>query len=562
MRWLISRKIKAKTPSERREAIVKALLASRGIKTESQKKAFFDPPPPEKLTARQVGISVPGLQKAIRRVIKAIKNKEKIIVYGDYDADGICATAIVWEALAKLGAEVMPFIPLREEGYGLKSKRIDKFIKDGITLIITVDQGIVQNRQVAHAQKKGVDVIVTDHHQPGKSLPKAHAIVHTTRLAGVGVAWFFAQKLLSDPKVQTYFTSKVNQVQTLEFGLDLAAIGTVTDMVPLLGPNRSIVTYGIRAVRKTKRPGLLAIFEQAAINPAAIGTYEIGFLIGPRLNASGRMEDSMDALRLVCTHNKDRARDLAKLIEKRNQDRQLLTERTVAHARELWLKESGKESLIFVHHASYQEGVIGLVASKLMEEFFRPAVVLAEGAVWSKASARSIEGFNIIEAIRTAAADLGSHGGHPRAAGFSVETVKVSQIKKKLQSQAKTHLDPQKLTPALKVDAEVELADCTLDLYRKIQGFAPFGMDNPTPTFCSRGVEIVEIRPVGRDQKHLSLRLVPRSSKLEIRAIAFNLGHLSPKLKSGQTVDLAYQLSLNEWKGNKELQLKVRDISV
>lgn len=561
MNWQINGSIKSKTPVARRQEIIKVILASRGLRTVAAKQAFFSPPPPEKLTAADVGISASQLKKAIIRVAAAVKNGEKIIVYGDYDTDGVTATAIVWEALEKLGADALPFIPRREEGYGLSEDKIDELKKAGVSLIVTVDQGIVQNTQVAHAQKIGIDVIVTDHHLPGKTLPQAHAIVHTTRLAGAGVAWYFADKLLSDPKVQTYFTSKVSQVRTLEFGLDLATIGTITDMVPLLGPNRSLVYHGLRAVRQTARPGLLALFDLAGIIPPNIGTYEIGYLLGPRLNASGRMEDPVDALRLVCTRDPLRAADLARLLETRNRDRQDLTEQTVAHARNLWLSQDGESPIIFVHHASYQEGVIGLVASRLMEEFYRPVVVLAEGGQWSKASARSIAGFNIIEAVRACAADIGAHGGHPRAAGFSVETAKISLVKEKLLSLAGRQLDPEKLQQTLRIDAEIALADVTEELYGELEKFAPFGMENPTPTFASRGVKVVEVRPVGRDAKHLKLLLaLPPSRSLALNAIAFNFGHLIDKLRPGQTVDLAYQLLFDEWNGQRRLQLKIKDI--
>lgn len=564
MKWLVSRKIKSKNSGERKREIVESLLASRCLKTSRQKAQFFEPSLPEKLTAREIGVSVPELKKAIKRIVKAVKDKEKIVVYGDYDTDGVCATAIVWETLEKIGADARPFIPVREEGYGLKVERLDKLIKEGVSLVITVDEGIVQNRQVIHAQKKGLDIIITDHHQPGKTLPKARAIIHTTSLAGAGVAWFFAKEILAAPEVKDLLPPKSKKNAGAESVLDLATIGTVADMVPLLGANRSLVFHGLRAVQKTKRLGLLALFELAAISPRAIGTYETGFLIGPRLNASGRMEDPMDALRLVCTRDPVRATKLARMIEDRNRDRQRLTEQTVAHARELWLKEDGHSPLIFIHHETYQEGVVGLVASRLKEEFFRPAVVLSRGEVWSKASARSIKNFNIIEAVRACAADLGSHGGHPLAAGFSVETSKIILVKDKLLKLAQKELDTDKLRARLKVDAEIKLSDCTPELYREIEKFAPFGVENPMPVFCSRQVRVIEAKTVGRDGKHLKLIVgdQSRSSTVNHPVIAFNFGRLISKTAPGKTIDIAYQLWENEWNGQKRLQLKAKDIKI
>jgi single-stranded-DNA-specific exonuclease len=528
----------------RNKEIVKILLANRGLKTKKQIENFLRPKKPDDLTFEDVGLDLEQLKKAVRRIKKAIQKKEKIVIYGDFDTDGVCSTAILWEALHYLKAEVMPFIPKREEGYGLKVEKIEQMAKEGIKLIITVDQGIVAYPQVEKANKLGLDVIITDHHVLGGKKPKALAVVHTTKLAGCGVAWFLAKYL---------------QAKTEEM-LDLVTIGTITDMVPLTGANRSLVKFGLEKVQKTKRSGLQALFDFCGLDKKKIGTYEIGFIIGPRINAAGRMDDPIESLRLVCTKNELKAIGLAQKINQKNRERQILTEKTIIHAREIWLKEDKEDNLIFVGDESYQEGIVGLVAGRLSEEFYRPAVVLSLGKEFSKASARSIKEFNIIKALQSCGEILVSHGGHPRAAGFTVETTKISLLKEKLMKIAQNRLKNQNLLPSLKIDMELNLEEVNFDLYQQIAKLEPFGQDNPQPVFVSRQVNLIEARAVGNGQKHLKLRLASSLSRCFFEGIAFGLGGLLPQLTSLSKIDIVYNLSLNEWNGQRQLQLKVKDI--
>lgn len=533
------------------DRIIKILLANRGVKTEKEIKEFLNPSSPYDLAPKDVDISSKELAKALSRIKKAIKSKEKVVVYGDYDTDGVCATAIVWEALNKRGVEIMPFIPKREEGYGMKVERIDEFKKDGVSLVVTVDQGIVANAQVEHASKIGIDVIITDHHLKGKKKPKAEAIIHTTQLAGAGVAWFLAN----------FLAKKFNQKKLVP-KLDLVTIGTITDVMPLLGVNRAIVKHGFLDVRQTKRPGLVSLYQSAGIAPEKIGAYEIGFIIGPRLNVSGRMDDPIDSLRLVCTPKPERAADLAQILEQRNRERQVLTDRLTNQARELWLKEDGKSNLIFVSHETFQQGVVGLVAGKLTEEFYRPAIVVAWGKEFSRASARSINEFNIAEAIRSCADILGSHGGHPLAAGFTVETKNLEKLRKRLVKIAEERLDSTKLTPVLKIDLELELEQLTLQLYQELKKLRPFGFGNPEPVFLTRNLIVKEASLVGGDSQHLKLLVTSHQSLITIPAIGFGLGERFSELSPEKKIDLAYNLIINEWDGNKELQLKIRDLRI
>lgn len=542
MHWRVLNKKKSKN-------LIEVLLKNRGLKTKKQQQEFLTPPNPYTLTPKSLGINPKEITKAIRRIKKAIKNKEKVIIYGDYDTDGVCATAILWETLYQLKAAVVPFIPTREEGYGMKMGRIEEMAKNGVQLIITVDQGIVAYKAAEKARQLGIDLIITDHHVLGEKTPKTLAIIHTTRLAGAGVAWFLAQKI----------SKTFKKKDTL---LDLATIGTVTDIAPLIGANRSIVKYGLNNVRKTKRVGLLALYQKANINLEQINTYEIGFMIGPRLNSAGRMDDPMDALRLICTKDKNRASLLAAKLEKRNRQRQELLEETLIHARKFWLKTDGRSRLIFVDHHTYQEGIVGLVASRLMEEFYRPAIIISRGKKFSKASARSIEEFNMIEAVRACADLIGPHGGHKRAAGFTIETTKIQLLKAKLIDLADQSLKNLELTPTLKIDAEVDLKNLNFKLFQELEALAPFGEANPTPVFATRQVRIVGARTVGKESKHLKLRLTSPVSRLTFEAIGFGMGNLYPKLTTDQPIDIAYNLILNEWNGNKKLELKLKDIKV
>jgi single-stranded-DNA-specific exonuclease len=546
MKWKILNKKNQKQKTEfKTEEIIKTLLANRGIKSKKEIEEFLNPKKPEDLTSKDVGLDSKQIKKATQRIKKAIKNGEKVIVYGDYDTDGVCGTAILWESLHQLKANVLPFIPKREEGYGLKVERIEEMAKEGVKLIITVDQGIVASSQVEHANKLGVDIIITDHHVLGEKKPKALAIVHTTKLAGCGVAWLFSKYL-----------------QGKSSGLDLVTMGVITDMVSLIGANRSLVKYGLKELQKTKRPGLRALYDFAGLNKNKIGVFEVGYIVGPRINAAGRMDDPMESLRLICTKDELKAIGLAQKIDQRTRERQILTEKTIIHAREIWLKEGGENNLIFVGDESYQEGIVGLVASRLSEEFYRPAVVFSLGKEFSKASARSIKEFNIIEAIRSCEEILVAHGGHPRAAGLTVETTKISLLKERLMKIAQNRLKGQELSPSLKIDLELNLEEVNFELYQQIMKLEPFGEGNPQPVFVSYQVSVVDARTVGNGQKHLKLRLASPLSRCAFEAIAFGLGNLFPQLTSSQKIDIAYNLLVDEWNGNQRLQLKIKDIKM
>ena len=519
------------------------------MKTEKQIKNFLNPQNPLKMKPEDFGVSKSQITKAVTRIRKAVKNKEHIIVWGDYDSDGICGTAILWETLYQMGAKVLPYIPDRiTEGYGFNVESIQKLKNQDseLKLLISVDHGITAHQKIEYAEKLGIQTIVTDHHEPTKKNPPALAVIHTQEISGTAVAWVLA-KALGAPK------------QKLKADLALCALGIVGDVMPVVGKARGFIKYGIEELKKTTRPGLVAIFENTGLDSQRIGTYEIGYIINPRINAKGRMEHAIESLRLLCTKDKNKAAELAKKMEISNQERQSLLDGTVEQAKALYVSSN---KLIFLADESFHFGVIGLVAGKLVEEFYRPAIVVSKGETYSKASARSINGFNIIEAIRTCSDLLVDAGGHPMAAGFTIETAKLEILKSKLEKLAEQQLDEQKLTKTLKIDCELNLENLSDDLYEKFSQFEPFGIGNPEPIFTSR-VVVKNLRTVGTDGKHLKLTLSPAPNIPNIPnypAIAFSLGYLVDKLKVDQEIEVAYNLSLNLWNSEKKLELKLKDI--
>jgi single-stranded-DNA-specific exonuclease len=550
MNWKILNKVKENRPDD----IVRAILENRGLKTKKEISEFLHPKDPVDFTAEDLGIDSRQVKKAIARINKAIQNNERIIVYGDYDADGICSTAILWETLYSFTKNVLPYIPERvTEGYGLNENTLNRLIDkvQNLKLIITVDNGITAADKIKVAKELGIDVIICDHHQLGAVVPECEAIVHTDKICAAAISWFLAKEILKT----------TNSSLQPDYYLDLAAIATITDLEPLIGVNRSFVKYGLEVLNNTNRCGLLAIMQEAGIQLGTVGTYEIGYIIGPRLNAMGRMESAMESLRLVCTRKDDQAKSLAEKLGLTNKERQVLTEETAKHARELLLAEAKEDlpKLIFVSHESYQEGIIGLAAGRLTEEFYRPAIVVSRGEIHSKASARSVSGFNIIEAIRTQSDLLIDAGGHPMAAGFTVETAKIELLKQKLLEEAERQISQDILQKTQKIDLELPLEAISMELWEALTKLTPFGLGNYEPVFKCAAV-VKDFRVVGSTGKHLKLTLAAGGKTYS--AIAFGLGYLAEKLVMGKDVEVAFSLTLNVWNGKTNLELKVKDLKI
>ncbi len=534
-------KIATKAPSNKsKNWLSKVLSYNRGLNSPQKLADFLNP------TLSQIlAIKLTDSSKAVERILKAIDNKEKIIVYSDYDADGICATAIMWETLYDLGADVLPYVPHRiKEGYGLSTAAITELARKGAKLIVTVDHGVTANEQIEHAKKLGLDVIVTDHHVLPKKPPRALAIVHTVDLCGTGVAWRLCWDIAGkiSPPYQDLLIEK----------LELAALATIADLVPLNGANRPIVKIGLAKMAQTKRPGIKALIKSTSITNA-IGTYEIGHILAPRINAMGRIEHGLDSLRLLCAKSQQKADELAKLLSKTNTRRQDLTVRAVSHAVTL----VDEEQLIgVVHDEKWHEGVIGLVASRLAESFHRPMVVISRGQTYSKGSARSVPGFNIVEAIRASSEYLVDAGGHPMAAGFTIETKLIESFTQKINSYARAHLRKEHLKPTLNIECELEVEDINRKNLEIIKMFEPYGVANPQPLFLTRNMLVEDVRSVGQDANHLKLQVEGFS------AIGFNLGEKRALIRPGYLVDLVYTPSDNHYNNNQAIQLKIKDIAI
>ena len=481
----------------------------------------------------------------------------------------------------KIGFDVAPYIPDRfSEGYGINSERIKnlKLKNKNLNLIVTVDNGIVATEAVRLAHDLGIDVIITDHHTLGKEKPRAYAIVHTTEICGSGIAWLLAHELTrklktpsrsasgsesSPARGETLSDRRHNSKLITNNGLDLCAIGTIADQMPLIGINRSFAKYGIEALRVTKRPGLIALFEIAGVKVGLsgwqIGNYEINYLIAPRINAMGRMENAIDSLRLICTSNKARASELASILNRTNLERQRVVENVVIHAREIVAK-NGFGNVIIVSHASYHEGVIGLAAGRLVEEFHRPSIVISKGEKLSKASARSIQGFDVIRVIKSMSKIIVGGGGHPMAAGFTLKTLNIEKFKKQFERKARTLLTADILSKRLKADLEVHLTNLKPTLFDKLEKFEPSGIGNPTPTFMSKKLNLLSVKMVGNGGKHVKLRLEARGVILD--AIAFGFGDFFSDLKTGSKIDVIYNLVRNDWHNNVKMELSIRDMRI
>lgn len=523
--------------------IINILLRNRGIKTKKEIENFLNPQL-ENLDAETLGINRVELLKTKKRIVKAIKEREKIIVYGDYDVDGITGTAILWEVLNSEGADVMPYVPHRiDEGYGLSKKGIDNLIEKykDLKLIITVDNGIVAFDAVDYANSLGIDVIITDHHVMGEKIPNAYSVIHSLNVCGSSVSYFLSKEIGNVTKEH----------------LALAALATVADVMKLTGFNRDILFHGLNAIRNTKRIGLVELINVCQIEKEKIGVYEIGHMIAPRINASGRLENGMDSLRLLCTKNKVKARELALNLNRINQERQRITVESFEFAKSE-IKKQKLKNIIFIGDQKFPPGVIGLISGRLTEEFYRPSIVLSIGEKFSKASSRSILGFNIIEFIRENSEYLVDAGGHPMAAGFTIETSRIGSFKKNvLKLSEKINMDL--FDRKIKVDIEISFEQITMEFYEKINSLSPFGYGNPEPIFLTKNLQIRNLKKVGKEGKHLKLELEDVNKEKRIMGILFGYDE-SLDLKNGDKIDVVYSLSLNEWNGTKKLEIKIRDI--
>jgi single-stranded-DNA-specific exonuclease len=504
-----------------------------------------------------------GMNTAVTRLRHAIRHRERIAVYGDFDTDGVTATALLVEVLLALGALVEAYIPDRvREGYGLNVDALRDLYRRGVRLVVTVDCGIRSFKEVELAQQ-GLDLIITDHHWPSRDdpLPPALAIINPKQsgcaypfdeLSGVGLAFKLAQGLLRAEQ------HRPNAPQLAEETLlDLVALGTVADLVPLLGENRSLVRRGLARLNEAGRPGVEALMAAAGLRRGQVDTTAIGFRLGPRLNAAGRIDTAMLAYRLLTSSDPLETRALAQKLDALNRERQQLTEETVAEAERQVQADDPDARLYMAASANFKPGVVGLAASRLTDAYYRPSVVVELGPEFSRGSCRSIPEFHITEALDECRELLLRHGGHAAAAGFTVRTEDLAALRQRLKAIAAERLDGVDLKPVLEIDAEVDLAAVGWDTHAALRAIEPCGMDNPQPVLLSRGVEVRGRRPIGSDGKHLKL-VLRDGLGVAWDAIYFRQGALGPHIPS--RVDVAYQLGVNEWKQEKRLQIEVQDL--
>ncbi len=558
-RWNISPKLtpQADQALEKFPPILRQLLFNRGYGTDAEARAFlraeanFDTSP----------FQMTGMQAAVGRILYALEQREPIAIYGDYDVDGVTATALLVQTLQALGADVRGYIPNRfDEGYGLNNEALTALKEDGVGLVITVDCGIRSPDEAAHARSIGLDLIISDHHQPADLLPSAFALLNPKQagdaypdkdLAGVGVAYKLAQALWER------FTLGGQQIDfNLDTLLDLVALGTVADLAPLVGENRMLVRKGLQKIRATSRQGLFALANVAEMAIAKTTAVNIGFVLGPRLNAAGRLESALAAFELLTTQDVMLAGQLAQKLDVQNRERQRVTREIQAKAEAMALADDPQAHILFAVDPGFNSGVVGLAASRLVETFYRPAIVGQQSEETTRCSCRSIPEFHITEALDQCADLLVRHGGHAAAAGFTVKNENLSALKECLKRIAAEQLSDQELCPTLVADLEVPLHEMKPEVLKYLEYLQPTGYGNPDAVFVSRNLQVKASRTVGAEAKHLKLSL--SDGRVTFDAIGFRLGNLKESLPA--RIDVMYTFEANEFNGRTSLQLNLKDL--
>ncbi len=562
------------------DPVVLQLLHNRGIKTQREIDEFLNP---DYLEDLHDPFLFSDMEKAANRILTAVKNGEKIIIHGDYDADGITSSTVLHDALRKLGAKGHEiYIPHREdEGYGLGEKGIEYIIEKRTGLVITVDCGIRSREPVAYLKEKGIDIIVTDHHEPPEKKedlpdcliinPKLSDSGYSFRdLAGVGVVFKLVQALF-----RTKLKEAPDEADALEaeekWLLDIVAIGTIADCMPIIGENRTIVKYGLIVLNKTRRIGLKKLLQIAGIDTdKELDTYSIGFQIAPRLNAAGRMDHANKAIYLLMADSEKEAERLAEDLEKTNRQRQELTNSIVAEAKEQ-IKDVENKKILFIEEpeeGSWPIGILGLVAGKISDRFYRPTLVMRKNKGFWEGSGRSIAEFDLIEALEDSAGSFERFGGHAQACGFSIAEADLDAVKESMGRFAANKMSGLDLTPVLDIDMEIRLSDVNWDIYDCLDKFRPFGPPNSRALFLLKGLKIVFSDGVGQEKKHLRLNVSDAGGSTIRKCIGFCMGdpdrnggvNWCEAISQGDVIDMVAEIDVNEWNGNRELQLKMVDL--
>ncbi len=529
------------------------ILVNRGITTEKNIKEFLNPTRKDFYNP----YLMPDMEKAVERILKAIEDKEKVLIYGDYDVDGITSVTVLKSFLEERGLNVDEYIPNRlDEGYGLNKPAVEKIANEKYTLMITVDCGISAIEEVKYANDLGLEIIITDHHEPGERLPEAIAIVDAKRkdskysfrnLAGVGVVFKLIQAISEKIALE--------EKEYLKY-LDIVCIGTISDIVPLVDENRVIVKLGLKLVEQTRNIGLKTILQLSGYQK--IDSTTISFGIAPRINACGRMGHQEEALKLFLSTNKEEVTQLAEKLNEYNRQRQEKERQIFSEALEKIKKKSINEDRIMVIDGeNWHHGVIGIVASKITEMYFKPSILLCFEGDEGKGSGRSIPGFDLHEALTRCDESLEKFGGHSMAIGLSVKKDKLEDLRKKLDDIAKEkQID--KIVPILKIDAQVELKDINMQIVESLKQLEPFGEENKVPLFVFKNLKIDSIRALS-EGKHIKLTLKQGNQNL-INAMGFNLGELTNDYRIGDKVDVVGSLEINKFNGEESIQILLKDM--
>ena len=526
------------------------VLVRRGIDTPQRLSALLDPP--HKLPYDPLRIT--GMDIALKRLYAAVNNGERVGIFGDFDVDGITGTAIIFEGLTSLGVPVTPYLPHRvDEGHGLSNAAIDTMSQQGVTLIVTVDTGITSFEEVDYAKSLGVDVIITDHHLPHDGVPNAVTSLNPKlpggdypffELCGAGIGFKLVQGLFEfygqpwDPGL-----------------LELAALGTIADLVPLLDENRYLVREGLRELANTRRPGLRALYGSARVDPDEITAETVSFQIAPRLNSAGRMGDPMDSFNLLTTTSPEEAGALTHKLESLNMERRAASEEAYVIADQLVEDLGELPPLLVISDERFLRGVAGLIAGRLVDRHRRPAVVIAVEGEYSVASGRSIPEFNIVAAMESCEDLLVRFGGHSQAAGLTVATKDIPQLKSRLEAYSAESLETQGLIRTVEIDAEISFDELDETMIRWINDLEPYGPGNPRPVFASMGVKVLETFHMGREQQHLRLRVEMNGARFT--ALAFN--QADKWQPNTEFADLAFTVMNDSFRGKGAIALRLLD---
>ncbi|SHJ87529.1 single-stranded-DNA-specific exonuclease RecJ [Tepidibacter formicigenes] len=533
---------------------ISQVIRNRGIINLDDIKTFINP----SLEYLHDPFLLKDMDKAVNRIKKAIKNNENIWIYGDYDVDGVSSTSILLIYFKSIGYEVNYYIPNRlEEGYGLNIEAIDYIKEKDANLIITVDCGITSVDEVNYINSLGIDVIITDHHECKEEIPSALAVVNPKRedcnypfevLCGCGVALKLIQAL----------TPKDEFEYSIYNYLEIVTLATICDIVPLIGENRILVKNGLKVMENSRNIGIKSLIKVCGLDEKKINSSHIGFGLGPRINASGRMGYSDLGVKLFTEEDEDKAFEIAKVLEEKNIERQLIESKIYKEAEDMILSDERykNEKVLVLASPKWHHGIIGIVASKITEKYYKPTILLAIEDGEAKGSARSIEGFNIFEALLLNEDILNKFGGHEQAAGLSLDENKIPILREKINSCADFKLSSEDMIENIKVEFELPQEDIDFNLINELDNLEPFGMNNPSPKFLIRNLEIIDIRTVGREREHLKLTL---RGKTNYDCIGFNMGHFINKFISGDKVDVVFALDENEYKGNKKIQFILKD---